>query len=359
MKEQRTFIDKILKTKTRSHVLFWLVLVLTTTFLTSLNHSSFQHHLINNLTLLPTQLMTAYLLAYFQLPKLIYKKKYLLFIVSCLISIILFTIIARLSIIHIAEPFLRFDYEPETLIEVLMDPHYLLMVYVPAVYLLPLIFVVVKTINDRFEEKHQLEILLREKTTTELNFLKAQIHPHFLFNTLNNLYTLTLEKSELAPEVVIKLSEMLDYMLYQCSDPKVLISKEVALVQNYIDLEMLRYGDKLDLQFEQNIDDQKTEIAPLILLSMVENAFKHGASVNLINPTVHINLEVQNQQITFSVFNTKSSLNKPPKPNSKKGVGSTNIKRQLDLIYPHNHELLVEEKDESYFLVLKIFTAME
>lgn len=350
MEKQNKWIDQILQNRVASHLLFWVVLLFVTSLLGSFN-GSFKFSLINNAALLPSQMMAAYLLSYYQIPELLLKKQYLKFFLSFIGSAFVLMIIARLMVIYIAEPFFRTDFEQETFLEILLEPFYLWIVYFPAVYLFPSIMLVIKTFKERFEERHQLEILQKEKATTELNFLKAQIHPHFLFNTLNNLYSLTLDKSDQAPEVVEKLSDMLDYMLYQCSDPTVAIHKEVSLLENYITLETIRYGDLLDLVFNKNIENSEVEIAPLILLSIVENAFKHGASGNLKNPTIHIDLTVTNEHLYFKVFNTKPTT---PTAVLKKGMGSVNVKRQLDLIYPEKHSLIVEDKLDSYSLVLEI-----
>ncbi len=353
MEKQNTWIDRILQNRVASHSLFWLVLLLSTSLLASFN-SSFSYSLINNSALLPAQMMAAYLLSYYQIPKLLLKKQYLKFIISLIASSFLFMVIARISVVYVAEPFIRTDFEQETLMEIITDPGYLLMVYFPAVYLFPFIMLIIKTLKERSEERHQLEVLQKEKATTELNFLKAQIHPHFLFNTLNNLYSLSLEKSDDAPEVVEKLSDMLDYMLYQCSDPTVPIRKEVSLLENYIALETIRYGDLLDLVFNKNIENPEVEIAPLILLSIVENAFKHGASGNLKNPTIHIDLEATNEHLYFKVFNTKPTVLDKEQIVLKKGMGSVNVKRQLDLIYRGKHSLVVMDEVDSYSLVLEI-----
>ena len=132
--------------------------------------------------------------------------------------------------------------------------------------------------------------------------MKAQIHPHFLFNTLNNLYVLTLQKSDKASDIVLKLSEMLDYMLYKCNENRVTIAQEVQLIQNYIDLEQLRYGDRLELVFNKNIDNHQTQIAPLILVSLIENAFKHGASGSVAVPKIKIDFVIKNEQLLFSIY---------------------------------------------------------
>ncbi|MEM8969443.1 MAG: sensor histidine kinase [Bacteroidota bacterium] len=209
-------------------------------------------------------------------------------------------------------------------------------------------------IKDRGIEKQKIEMLKQEKANAELNFLKAQIHPHFLFNTLNNLYALTLEKSDEAPEVVAKLAEMLDYMLYRCQDEKVPISQEIALLKNYIDLEKLRYGDRLTLDFTHSVDNPQTPIAPLILISIVENAFKHGVSSVVGPAVVSISLEVLNGRLNFNVINSKPTVTEEDSMDCRKGIGVQNAQRQLDLLYPNQYEWHTEEHAETYKVHLSL-----
>jgi len=126
------------------------------------------------------------------------------------------------------------------------------------------------------------------------------------------------------------------------------------LIQNYIDLELLRYGDRLDFVFDKNIQQQDATIVPLVLLSIVENAFKHGASGDHGRPKIHIDLRVQKDQLTFEVFNSKPQATQADKTNFKKGIGMNNVKRQLDLIYPSQHEFKIEETSDSYKVNLTI-----
>ncbi|RKN00506.1 sensor histidine kinase, partial [Aquimarina sp. AD1] len=227
-------------------------------------------------------------------------------------------------------------------------------VYCPAVYTYALIMLAVKAIKTRFEEKHQIEILQKEKATSELKFLKAQIQPHFLFNTLNNLYALTLAKSDLAPKVVLKLSELLDFILYQSDQASISIEKEIELIQGFIDLESLRYGNALDVSFEKRVDDLNTQIAPLVLLPLIENAFKHGVSSDPKNAKIHIDLLVSGNSIKFKVFNTKLNDSVKEVTNTKSGIGTSNLKRQLEINYPNKYTLEIDEKQDSYFVELLI-----
>ena len=208
--------------------------------------------------------------------------------------------------------------------------------------------------RSRSAEKRKVSRLEKEKIDAELNFLKAQIHPHFLFNTLNNLYALTLKKSDHAPDVVAKLSEMLDYMLYQCKEDKVLISKEITLLQHYLDLEKLRYGERLQLTFDHDIDDHNAQIAPLILISIIENAFKHGVSGSMQQPIVTISVRVKEGVSYIRVYNTKPEIPQTDEMGYKKGIGEMNVKRQLELIYPDRYEWNYEESPKSYEVNLTI-----
>ncbi|MEE9363540.1 MAG: sensor histidine kinase [Cellulophaga sp.] len=246
-------------------------------------------------------------------------------------------------------------FEERSLISILSDPFHLAVVYFPAVYVFVFLMLMIKAFKDRFEERHQLEVLQKEKANTELKFLKAQTNPHFLFNTLNNLYALTLEQSEKAPEVVLKLSDMLDYMLYQCKDAEVPLTKEIAFIQDYIDLESLRYGNKLTLNFTYHLHCPNVMIAPLILISFVENAFKHGASINRKESIIRIELTTNEDQLCFKVFNTLPSGKQTDTENeSHSGIGLSNSERQLELNYKNNYDLKSTKTDKDFQVVLNI-----
>lgn len=350
-----SWTDRLWENRFLSHLLFWLLIL---TFLYSSYASRFYesmfHFWVNMISVIPSQLMAAYLLVYVQIPRYLYTKKYGRFLLSLCVSAYIILVLSRILNVYVVEVVLERGVEQESLWEILLSPHHLLWRYFPIVYVAPALLAILKLVKDRIQERQQLETLRMEKTTAELNFLKAQIHPHFLFNTLNNLYALTLQKSDEAPEVVLKLSEMLDYMLYQCNGPSVPIGKEVELIQNYIELEQLRYGDRLDLTFRQNIDNRQIAIAPLFLLTFVENAFKHGASGDMGTATIHIVLENKGQQLFFQVFNSKPVVLQVDETNFKQGIGANNIRRQLELTYPNRHQLTIEETKDTYTITLYI-----
>lgn len=305
---------------------------------------------------MPVKIVATYLLVYYQFPRFLYTKKYLHFAASFLLSAWIFAVIYRYNNVHIAEVLAGVDQPRESFWEIVQDFQFTFFGYFFRVYLFSALFLMIKMTRDRSRELQKIEALQKDKVVAELNFLKAQIHPHFLFNTLNNLYSLTIQKSDQAPEVVAKLSEILDYLLYQCKEPQVPIAREIELIRNYISLESLRYGDRLDLQFDHELSNPHATIAPLILVSIVENAFKHGASGVMDAVEVKILLKEASGEVTFEVFNTKSPIAQRDETRFKEGIGSRNVRRQLELTYPERYRWEVNEESTSYQVILKITT---
>ena len=336
------------------HFLFWAGVLLAAPFTSTQNLTEMGEAFVFRAIGMPVKMMATYLLVYFQILQLLQKKKYIQFAVSLVVSILFFTVLARFINIHIAERLTDPQGPRESLGQIIREFEFAVFGYFGRVYAVAFLFLFVKVIKDRGVEKQKIEILKQEKATAELSFLKAQIHPHFLFNTLNNLYALTLDKSDEAPEVVAKLAEMLDYMLYRCQSDKVPIGQEIALLEHYIDLERLRYGDRLQLDFTYSVDDPQTLVAPLILISIVENAFKHGVSSVLGPAVVAISLKVKNGGLHFRVLNTKPGVTQDDEMDYRKGIGVQNAKRQLDLIYPNQYEWQIKEQEETYEVNLNL-----
>ena len=190
----------------------------------------------------------------------------------------------------------------------------------------------------------QNQQLMKEKEKlwleTELNFLKTQIHPHFFFNTLNNLYSLTLKKSDQAPEIVLKLSALMSYMLYESNTAKVSLNKEITYLQNYLDLEKLRFGQRLSVPFEIEGQIEDVNVPPMILILFVENSFKHGVKNNLQQIHIDISLKVEGAFLYFRVKNPISEN----RSKENTGIGLKNAIRRLDLLYGRNHQLDISEK---------------
>ena len=349
------FVRRLFRVRLVRHLFFWGLVLLTSYSFYFMYYQEVDKSLLRIAFRIPTIVIAAYLLVYYQIPKLVYKQRYVAFFIHFLFSAYILSIIARAVNIYLFEPFVMPPgFEQESAWEIMTDSIAIYKSYFLEVYATAFVMAILKLIKERFEERQKQQKLEKEKLVAELNFLRAQVHPHFLFNTLNNLYLLTLKKSDKAPEIVIKLSEILDYMLYQCNEPFVPIEKEIKLIENYIGLEMLRYGNRLELTFDKTIDNYQKKIAPLLLLSLVENAFKHGASGDIGEPRIEIGVILVEESLSIRVFNTKSKLKQTDEQGYKKGIGVSNTKRQLELLYPNKHELVIEEESESYMVNLFI-----
>ena len=199
------------------------------------------------------------------------------------------------------------------------------------------------TIDWFFNEKEKTE-LERQRLTAELAFLKSQINPHFLFNSLNNIYSLAYQKSEATPDAILKLSEIMRYMLYESNDNRVALEKEITYLQSFIELQKLRFKGKAHVILEVEGQIQNQNIVPLILISFVENAFKHGLATNKDHPIV-INISVFEDNLLFTIKNKKNEQNK----DQTGGIGMVNVVRRLDLTYPEKYKLSVENREHEYF----------
>lgn len=197
--------------------------------------------------------------------------------------------------------------------------------------------------------KQREQLLLSEKTQNELLFLKSQINPHFLFNTLNNIYALARKKSDETPQVVLQLSKLLRYVLYETEAASTLIPKEIDFIKDYVDLQKIRFDDRLRVHFKVAIDDEEFKIVPLLLIPLVENAFKHGASQSTKNSFIDIDLNLNFGCLIFSVENSFE----PDFIEPDSGIGLRNLRRQLELSYSDYH-LRTEEKGTIFFAELRI-----
>lgn len=190
-----------------------------------------------------------------------------------------------------------------------------------------------------------------EKQEAELNYLKSQTNPHFLFNTLNNIYSLSRDKSDLAPESILRLSKILRFMLYETSGDYIAIEDEIKILSDYIALEKLRYDDSLVINFKTDVENMKQPLPPLLLIPLVENAFKHGVSETRNRPFVNIHLTVIRQQLLFVVKNSveaSSDVNEV-----KENIGLSNLRRQLQLLYKE-YDLSVHKEATVFISALKI-----
>jgi two-component system, LytTR family, sensor kinase len=212
-------------------------------------------------------------------------------------------------------------------------------------------FGIIRHIYNYTKLKQAEQQLRIEKQSAELGYLRSQTNPHFLFNTLNNIYSLARDKSDLAPESILRLSKILRFMLYETGGDFISVEQELKIVTDYIALEKLRYDESLRINFNHDVEDMKQALPPLLLIPLVENAFKHGVSETRGNPFVDIHLSIKKRQLTFIVKNSieTSSDEKVLKEN----IGLSNLRRQLELLYT-DYNLSVQDSGSLFTAILKI-----
>jgi sensor histidine kinase YesM len=206
----------------------------------------------------------------------------------------------------------------------------------------------IKLMDNSFKQEKRLREIEMEKFSAELGLLKVQINPHFFFNTLNSLYALTLKGSEQASRVVLRLSDLMHYMLYEASANKMTLSDEIKYLGNYISIEQMRFAERLELSFQYSGDIDGKLISPLLLLPFVENAFKHGIEDD--SGWITINLKVIGPRLFLKVENSCAAISKQ----NEKGMGLRNVKRRLELIYPNNYQLRINETTGTFEVELEI-----
>jgi two-component system, LytTR family, sensor kinase len=215
-------------------------------------------------------------------------------------------------------------------------------------------FGIIKHIYDYRKLIVTAQKLKIEKQESELNYLKSQTNPHFLFNTLNNIYSLARDKSDLAPESILRLSEILRFMLYKTGNAYIKIEEELKIISDYIALEKLRYDDTLSVSFKYEIENMKQPIPPLLLIPLVENSFKHGVSETRNLPFVEITLTTDQTRLLFIVKNSTEKFS--GERAVKENIGLSNLRRQLELLYK-DYSLSVQQDETAFTAILKIYLA--
>ncbi|WP_165372237.1 sensor histidine kinase [Emticicia agri] len=207
-----------------------------------------------------------------------------------------------------------------------------------------------KLIRQHIRTREAEQEMSKKRLEAELRFLKAQTNPHFLFNTLNNIYGLARKKSDDTAEVVMKLSKLLRFMLYETNKPSISIEDELKVMEDYIELEKIRYNQRLKIDFSATVDNQHEPIAPLILLPFVENAFKHGAGESINESSIRIEILLKQGNLYFSIENSKSEDSQLV---ITEKIGLSNVRRQLELMYP-DHRLSIENLSSTFTIVLEL-----
>ena len=336
------------------HVVFWLAYLPINAVLSCILRGAtldeeFKTALIGEAYSLPVKLLLIYFIFYYVIPLYLERSKIWQLVGLLLLAFVVATILYRFEIVWVYFPI---NY-PDRVVNIFSFQGMLLTVF--DLFITLAAAVTVKLLRMHYKSLEFEQVLIREKLQSELNFLRAQTNPHFLFNTLNNLYVLARKKSDKTADAIMMLSKIMRFVLYECRAPRIAVGDEARVIQDYIELEKLRYNKRLRVDYEENLDNPHALIAPLLLLPFVENSFKHGASSTTGDVDIRINLLLHENDLVFSVENTvDSDFEIPANSNNGSGIGLKNVHRQLDLLYPGQYELTTGRADGFFKADLKI-----
>lgn len=328
------------------HVVYWIFHTLIWALFWQLLDSpgSYGREVINMTMWLPVFILYGYPMAYWAVPQLLMKEKILQFLLLILAW--------GFAGLYIDQWYRSFVYIP--LQEGMGFKNVLPRGPLPFCYLclttsaaIPMVIKFFKYWNKKQQDWLYAQ---QEKTVAELQLLKAQVHPHFLFNTLNNIYSFSLENSPKTSGLILKLSSLLSYMLYDCKAAEVRLEKELQIMKNYIELERERYGDKIDISWNITGEVRDKFIAPLMMLPFIENAFKHGTSEQIEKCWLSVDISVKENTLKAKISNSKNEYAK----SSNNGIGISNVKKRLAFIYPGSHELKLSDERDFFVVALLI-----
>ena len=341
-------LKTVSKKRVLQHIAFWSAMVLMYTVNYVFAPGVSQRRFIDTIIFLPGHMFFAYIQMYLAVPKYLLRKKYELYILYTFLFLsisVFYSHWAQHALIQWDRPFFH--------LEKYFHYKYFFIRYGRSAFALFFtagLAVAIKLFKEWFRQREYALKAENEKVKIELESLRSQIHPHFLFNTLNNLYSLTLTSSPSASLVVVHLSDLLRYILYECREAEVSIDKELQMLKKYIELEKLRYGNRLDVGFTNSANSDGSVIAPLLLLPFVENSFKHGVSDQLDQCWINIHIHVENNLFTFQISNSRMKREE----NTFGGLGMENVRKRLNLLYPNTHVLTIVEEEEMYVAKLEL-----
>ncbi len=329
------------------HLLFWIGYFMVNFIRWGSYFGDYTYSLKSNLVEFPIHILLTYFNIYYLIPKFILKRKIALYIIF---------LIAALTTAYIVRTGLNFFLVTENIWPEAVGNqrafsfNHILAVTIGELYVVALVTAIKLTI-DWITERKKNESLRELQLQTELKYLKSQIQPHFFFNTLNNLYSLIINKSEKASDVVLKLSEIMQYVIYDVKESKIGLLNEINYIHSYLELEELRHGDKISSKIEIKGDIDDISIPPLLLLPFIENCFKHGTRNN---DAIILDIYFENSKNAELIFKTKNNFNQHNKIIKKHGIGIENIRRRLEILYKNNYLLETKIINNTYNVLLKI-----
>jgi sensor histidine kinase YesM len=340
--------SKLYRVPLHYHILFWLTYFLFNTFRWGSYFNDYGYSLKTNLLGFPIHMTLCYLNILVFMPFLVYRKRYLLYVVAVLSSIFLMVFI-KFNLTYLLITHDVWPEGPQTIDKLTLN--YTIDMMMGELYVITFV-TAIKITFDFLKEQQRVTDLEKSQLETELLFLKSQISPHFFFNTLNNIYSLSVEKSNKTPKIVLKLSELMRYMLYDTKSKRQTLENEILCIQNYLDLERIRNDDRLEINMAISGDIHDKEIAPIILLTFIENAFKHGVNKNTGKVIIDINFKVKGDFLHFTISNPMAEItHHTDNFNKSSGIGIENVKKRLELGYNKNDYKLSFKNKKNIFVV--------
>lgn len=344
--------NKLNRVPLKYHILFWSIYFIFNTFRWGSYFNDYAYSLQTNLIGFPIHMTLCYLNILILMPYLVYRKKYLLYVISFLLAIFLMVLVK----FNLTYTLISHNVWPEG--PQYMDKfslNYCIDMMLGELYVTTFV-TAIKITFDFLNEQQRVSDLEKSRLETELLFLKSQISPHFFFNTLNNIYSLAVEKSNKTPRVVTKLAELMRYMLYETRHKRQTLENEIMCLQNYLDLERIRNDDRLEIDMSISGEIHDKEIAPVILLTFIENAFKHGVNKNSGKVKISIMFKIKDDFLYFSVSNPLPEISEHIENlDNSSGIGIENVKKRLELSYNKNHyKLSFKNKKNKFVARLKI-----
>ncbi len=344
-----------------THIIFWILVGIT--------FSGFGFNLvgydypeaawIHTLFLLTKSILSFYIISYLLLPILFKYNQWILFLIGLILVFLLdsinsyymFDITSKnFAISKSYQDYADYINRGGPLGAIFDTNLFFVHIYNETLPILPPIFI--KIVKLIIISRNKTVSLERDNLNLELNFLKLQVNPHFLFNVLNSIYSLIVEKDEVAADIIVRLSGLMRYSLYETESEKVTLTRDVEFIFQYVELERIRFQSRTNITFSSKTDFKNFEVPPMIFISFVENAFKHGVSTSGKKSWVNISFSMKDTFVTFRIENSKP--NHITHEQVQGGIGLINVKKRLDLLYPDKHKLIVENNEQSFLVELQL-----
>jgi sensor histidine kinase YesM len=334
------------------HIIFWTVYFILNTLRWGNYFNDYLYALKSTLLGFPIHMTLCYLNIYLLMPKLLFKRKYVYFGIG-LIGALFTMVLLKFNLTYFLMGKNVWPEGPEITSQLSLN--YAIDMMIGELYVITFVTAIKITIDWNNEHKRVTD-LEKGQLETELLFLRTQISPHFFFNTLNNIYSLSLDASKKTPISILKLSDLMRYLLHETKKKRQSLEKEIECIQNYLELEKMRFDDRLELNLNVTGSTKNKKIAPILLLSFIENAFKHGANKNIGDVKIDINFDIIGDYLHFNISNPIPTITSfKQRFNTKSGIGLKNVRKRLALGYgKEEYNLSIKENSDTFVIDLKI-----